>query len=82
VFTHKDIPLLYISYKTTYFQNIHYPIFLKFSPLEVELIRFYFIISCNFFELLLTSIYDLNKNVNSRRHNFLYCMVKLLEISC
>ena len=33
---------------------------MKFSPLIVELLEFILISSCNFFELLFTSIYDLN----------------------
>jgi hypothetical protein len=39
--------------------------------LTVELFEFILISSCNFFELLFTSIYYLNTNVNSCRHNFI-----------
>jgi hypothetical protein len=42
-----------------------------------RILEFILISSCNFFELLFTSIYDLNTNVNSWRHNFiwLYCKI-------
>ena len=33
---------------------------MKFSPLIVELLEFILISSCNFFELVFASIYDLN----------------------
>jgi hypothetical protein len=49
---------------------------MKFSPLIVELLEFILISSCNFFELLFTSIYDLNTNVNSWRHNCIWLSKK------
>ena len=51
---------------------------MKFTPLIVELLEFILISSCNFFELLFTSIYDLNRNVNSWRHNFIWLYSKIL----
>jgi hypothetical protein len=48
-----------------YTTEIRLSSFLKCLPLKEELIRASYI----FFELLFTSIYDLNTNVNSRRHN-------------
>jgi hypothetical protein len=53
---------------------------MKFSPLIVELLEFILISSCNFFELLFTSIYDLNTNVNSWRHNFIWLYIVLVPI--
>ena len=50
---------------------------MKFSPLIVELLEFILISSCNFFELLFTSIYDLNTNVNSWRHNVIWLYGKI-----
>ena len=50
---------------------------MKFSPLIVELLEFILKASCNFFELLFTSIYDLNTNVNSWRHNFIWLYSKI-----
>jgi hypothetical protein len=120
---------LYISYKTTYFQNILLKWFLirfsLFTYLHVIFLNFYkadlashwkltwarddihswvksistlryfpiyFIVNHLFsthspevipclifmkFELLFTSIYDLNININSRRHNFLWSYSKI-----
>jgi hypothetical protein len=39
---------------------------------KYSLFEFILISSCNFFELLFTSIYYLNTNVNSWRHNFIW----------
>jgi hypothetical protein len=50
---------------------------MKFSPLIVELLELILISSCNFFESLFTSIYDLNTNVNSWRHNFIWLKSKI-----
>ena len=46
-------------------QVIPYQIFLKFSHLNAELIGVYLNISLSLFELLFTSSYDLNININS-----------------
>jgi hypothetical protein len=52
---------------------------MKFSPLIVELLEFTLISSCNFFELLFSSIYDLNtkfrkieKKIQERTFRFIY----------
>jgi hypothetical protein len=63
-------------FRTKIFPYIFH-IFMKFSPLIVELLEFIWISSCNFFELLFTSIYDLNTNVNSWRHNFIWLYSKI-----
>jgi hypothetical protein len=45
---------------------------MKFSHLIVELLEFILLSSCNFFELLCTSFYDLSRNVNSCDVTILY----------
>jgi len=51
-----------------YIKKVHFTI--SYSKLE-----HFIIFSYTFSELLLTSIYDLNTNVNSRGHNFLWLPV-------
>jgi hypothetical protein len=64
-------------FKKNTHEVISYPICLKFSPLKAEAIRLYIGSFIYFFRIV--SIYDLSKNVNSRRHRGLglWCLAPL-----
>jgi hypothetical protein len=65
-----------------YPEVISYPIVLKFSPSKAESISVFIkYLHVIFFKLLFTSIYDLNTNLDSRRHNFLWLYTTCIKRS-
>ena len=67
-------PLIFITFSLSHSLVDFHEIF----TFNSRIIRVNLISSCNFFELLFTSIYDLNTNVNSWPHNFIWLYSKIL----
>ena len=45
--------------------------FLNWSPFKADFVRVYFDFAYNIFELLFTSIYDLNIDINNKNSKFI-----------
>ena len=72
-------PLIFITFSWSHSLADFHEIFTFNSRIIIYIILLEFILisSCNFFEFLFTSIYDLNTNVNSWRHNFIWLYSKI-----